>query len=167
MRLAALSVAAIVLAACVPASLAEEAWKYNESVDELTTKRVKTLAVADETGKHFLALTDSEGKMTLVLVTNGLGDAIFPDSVAQPKVDITIRGSETKSVVVPFSTIPQNLTTAKTAIKPGTARNLFGGEFVILGINKTGKRYKFPTSGDGREGLRAALDKIVPLPESP
>lgn len=167
MRCSTLLTAPFFLCACFSVSLAEESWKYDESVDELTNESVRTLAIADETGQHFLVLNDAEGKMTLLLVTKGLGHSIFPDSVARPTVDITIRGSKTNAVVIPFSTIPQNLTTVKTAMKPGPARKLLGGEFVILGINKTGKRYKFPTSGDGREGLQEALDKIAPQEDSP
>lgn len=153
-------------AALCHSATAEQAWKYSETVDELTQKNLKSLAVADETGKHFLVLQDSDGQMSMALITNGIGDAIFPDTVATQTVDVTIRGSKTKPVVIPFSTIPQNLTTAKTAMKPRPARALLSGEFVILGVNKTGKRYKFPTSGEGREGLQEALEKIAPLAES-
>lgn len=160
--------AAIALAVCIQtAAFCEEPrWQYREAKDDLTEEIVKSIAVIDETGKHVLVLSDAGGKLRLTLTTNGLGDAIFPDSVQKNTVEVTIRGSKTKAKVIPLATIPQNLTSAHVRVDPKAATEFLSGDFVIIQINKTGKRYRFPTSGEGLEGFHDAIAKVARSEES-
>jgi hypothetical protein len=55
----------------------------------------------------------------------------------------------------------------KTAGAPCSVKaakeKIFAGESVTVELSKTGKRYKFPTKGQGCEGLQEAVAKAVEI----
>jgi hypothetical protein len=155
------------VAMCVAGVAAEPRWKYDEKKDDITGEKVRTVAVVADDKASMLALSVTEGKRAkLVLMPK---DVMFPDKVsAESKrmgIDVTMRSTAMDKPVAGKWTMPW-MDYKSCSAATGTAfaqTKVFGGESVTFQLDKTGKRYKFMTQGEGMEGLQEAVAKVAEI----
>jgi hypothetical protein len=165
MRALSVFVAAVVFSsACVAA---EQRWKSNESVDDINNTQVRTVAVVAEDGKSVLLLHVEEGKKSkLMLIPK---EVMFPDKTdmeaKRMHIEVALRSTKMEKPVSGLWVMPwMDYKTAGAPCSVKAAKEkIFAGESVTVELSKTGKRYKFPTKGQGCEGLQEAVAKAVEI----
>lgn len=146
---------------------AELRWKSTEAVDDISGTKVRTVAVVGEDNKSALVLRAEEGKkLTLTLVPNTV---LFPDKTdVESKVMgilITMRSTVMEKPLSGMWRMAwMDYKSASVSCKRDTAvSKVFAGDSVTVQLDKTGKRFKFATKGDGLEGLQEAVSKAVEI----
>jgi hypothetical protein len=156
----------VVLALSEVASPSEPRWKLTVNEDEISGETMHSLGVATDDGS-VLVLTTREGKPPLLNIMPAKRTCtIFPDGTdltnKSMSVNVTIRSSVMKK---PHSSSWQmlwmNYGQAFTPVSASLAKEVFSGDSVTVQFDKTGKRIKFRTAGEGLDGFAEALDKTL------
>lgn len=163
------AITAMVFAATLGQQIAsgEQRWRLDENKDDISGKLVRTVAIVGEDSKSAIVIRVEEGqKATLTIAP---ADTIFPDKVdvesKSMHVKVTMRSAameEPKTVA--FRMPWMNYKAASCPISKDAAINrVFAGDSVAFQFDKTGRRYKFPTSGDDCAGLKEAVAKVLEI----
>jgi len=162
----------LVLSVFATAAHAEQRWKYTEEKDDISGKDVRIVALVASDSKSVLVVRAERGdKATLSIVP---ADTIFPDKTdvesKQMAVKVTVRSramAEPKSGMWRMAWMDYGSASVPVG-RNGVIKDVFAGDAVSVQLDATGRRYKFPTRGDGCEGLQEAVEKVMELaPEKP
>ena len=157
---------------CMVASLAvnaeaEQRWKYSEATDDINNTKVRTVGVVADDGKSVLLLRVEDGKRPLLMLMPN--QVMFPDkndpSAKSMGIEISMRSTAMEKPISGMWRMPwMDYKQAQVPCDVAAAKNkVFGGDSVTLQLDKAGKRFKFPTKGEGCEGLQDAVEKAVEI----
>lgn len=142
-------------------------WTLKEQIDDITAKKVRVVGLAGEDGKSVLVLRAEEGKRPALSVVPAM--SIFPDTTdIESKamgVEITLRSTAMESPRSgTWRMAWMNYKSAATSLSKDEAlTKVFAGDSITLQFDKTGRRFKFRTSGAECEGLKEAVAKALEL----
>lgn len=151
-----------------PTTLAvEQRWSYEEKEDELSGKKYRLVVIASDDTKAAFNLFVEEGDRLarLQLVTK---EVMFPDktNVESKTMSIaaTVRSTAmSKPATGNWNMKWMNYKFAYVNVSRKSAGFCFGGDSVVIQLDKTGKRFKFPTKGEDCEGFQEAVSKVLEL----
>lgn len=163
----------IAVTALVTHVRAEQRWEYAEEIDDINGTKVRTVVVVGEKAASALVLRVEEGKKpTLTLVP---GVVMFPDKTdVESKVmgmEITMRSTAMEKPISGMWRMAW-MDYKSASVPCGrefAVKKAFAGDSITCQLNKAGKRFKFPTKGEGLEGLQDAVAKAVEIaaPDKP
>ena len=136
------------------------------SIDELTGEKVKaSVSVIDEIENErlssvFLLTHDNDGKLIAVIGFIGLNNNLDLLPLGNNDVSVSYRadGEELQKATKWKRDGRQFLYREITAEE---GRALFAGKFLIVLIDGTGKRYRYPFDDEDADGLRKAVDGLI------
>jgi hypothetical protein len=146
---------------------AEKRWVYQESIDDISNKKERTVVVVgDKENKTGLVLRVEEGGKPAITLIPGV--VMFPDKTdAASKtmgISITMRSTVMEKPRTAMYRMPwMDYKAATIPIGKRSAVAVFAGDSVTFQLDKAGGRFKFATKGEGLEGLQEAVTKALEI----
>jgi hypothetical protein len=158
---------ALLFAALVtPATGAEKRWKLTAEEDEISGEKMHSLAVAADDGSVLVLTTRKDKEPILTLVPAKGRVTIFPDKTDIANKAMFVNLSMRSTVMDKPHSASWRMSwmdygKAFTTVDEELARKVLSGDSVTFQFDKMGKRIKFPTKGEGLEGLAEAIDEAL------
>ena len=151
------------LAACFQPAIAETRWQFNpESSDELTGDKVPaSVSVQDDEkfdrARSMLLITRDDSNELMAVIGLSNIDRL-PPGRDEVKVSYRADGSEMQKGT---GWKREGSKTMYRKVSPEEAKALFAGDFLIVSLDATGKRYRYEFDDAEAEKLREAVEKLV------
>ena len=144
-------------------TVAETRWaEIPASIDELTGEKVRaSVSVMDEIENErlsstFLLTHDNDGKLIAVIGLNNLD--LSPLGNNDVSVSYRADGEELQKATK-WKRDGRHVLYREITAEEGRA--LFAGKFLIVSIDATGKRYRYPFDDEDGDDLRKAVDGLI------
>jgi hypothetical protein len=151
------------LAVCFQPALAETRWHFNpESSDELTGEKVAASVSVEDDEKFdrarsvLLITRDASNELVAVIGLSKIDR--LPLGRDEVKVSYRADGSEMQKGT---GWKKDGVRTMYRKVTPEEAKALFAGDFLIVSLDVTGKRYRYEFDDAEAEKLREAVEKLV------
>jgi hypothetical protein len=142
---------------------ADRRWFYHRaSVDDLTGKTISPVVTVRDTerlagAQSSFGLSKTDGLHVFISLA---GADRFPMPLrGEQNVSMTYRADGGEIQKETTWTLSSNNRTAVREVSPDEARTLFSGDFIIVSVDQTEKRYRYEFGN--REGLMEAVEDII------
>lgn len=154
----------VVMAASLPlAAVAETSWDFVPAgTDELTGEKTRASVMIQDDHRNdrlrsiFLLTHDDAGNLIAVINLNNLDR--LPPGNGDVSVSYRADGGELRKAT---AWKRDDVRTAYLQVSAEEARSLFQGSFLVLSVDQTGKRYRFPCDDEQAVELRKAVDTLI------